>query len=443
MLFFAGMAEKRLLILGGGFAGLDVARSIGRSRAAREYWDTLLIDKENFFQFNPLLPAVAVGAVETRHIVYPLREMARHRHIRFHKNKAMRIDLDRREVLLHNNLTEPYDVLVIAVGSVTNYYGVPGAPENTRPFKTIVDAMYLRARVVELFEMAEQAGSADQRRRLLSFAIVGGGVTGVEVAAELMDMARDTLLPKYPSLQRSDLTVTILEGGDRIVPTARPGHAEYVHRFLERRGVRIRTRARAVRVEPKRIILEDGTVENAFTLLWTAGVTPPELVRALPFERAGDGRVRVDEFLRPLGLDGRPREDVHVLGDCAASLRKDGKFQPALSQTSVAMGSYLGGALVRRAKGRPVPPFDFEDAGYIISLGKHSSVLEIFGIPLSGKIAWLMWAGAYLIKMVGVRKQLEVGIDHLTHLFFEHDSSQIQNRRQILSDEELNLSLGG
>src|SRR5688572_544383 len=125
------MAGRRLLILGGGFAGLDLARAVGRSRAAREYWDTLLIDKENFFQFNPLLPSVAVGAVETRHIVYPLREMARHRHIRFHKNKAIRIDLERRAVHLHNDLVEQYDALVIAVGSVSNYYGVPGAAEHT------------------------------------------------------------------------------------------------------------------------------------------------------------------------------------------------------------------------------------------------------------------------------------------------------------------------
>src|SRR5213593_3549444 len=134
------MAKKRLLILGGGFAGLDVARSVGRSRAAREYWDTLLVDKENFFQFNPLLPAVAVGSVETRHIVYPLRAMARHRHIRFHKNKVIAIDLERREVRLHNNLVEPFEVLAIGVGSETNYYDVPGAAEHTRPFKTIVDA---------------------------------------------------------------------------------------------------------------------------------------------------------------------------------------------------------------------------------------------------------------------------------------------------------------
>src|SRR5262245_44639332 len=176
------MQRRRLVILGGGFGGLDVARSIGRSRAARAAWDTVLVDKENFFQFNPLLPAVAVGSVETRHIVYPLREMSRHRRIRFLKNKAIAIDLEARTVKLHNDLVEHYDTLVIAVGSVTNYYGVPGAAEHTRPFKTLVDAMTLRARVVELFEMAEQAETRDQRRRLLSLLIVGGGVTGVEVA---------------------------------------------------------------------------------------------------------------------------------------------------------------------------------------------------------------------------------------------------------------------
>jgi NADH dehydrogenase len=436
------MRKKRLLILGGGFAGLDIARSIGKSRAARDHWDTLLIDKENFFQFNPLLPAVAVGAVETRHIVYPLRDMARHRQIRFIKNKATHIDLARREVLLHNNLVMPYDTLVIAVGSVTNYYNVPGAQEHTRPFKTIVDAMYLRARVVELFEMAEQAETAEQRGKLLSFVIVGGGVTGVEVAAELMDMARDTLLPKYPHLHRNDLSVTIIEGGDRIIPAARPEHSAYVYRFLVRRGVRMLIGRPAARVEPKGVHLADGSKVEGFTIIWTAGVRPPDLVTGLPVLHIKDGRVRVDDYLRALDPEGKPIEDVFVAGDCAASLRPDGTYQPALSQTGVAMGTYIGGSLVKRAKRTPVTPFRFKPAGYIISLGKHSSVLELFGVPLSGKLAWLMWAAAYLIKMVGFRKQLEVGIDHLTHLIFEHDSSQILNRRQILSDEELNLSLG-
>ena len=435
------MALKKLVILGGGFGGLDVARAIGRSGRAREYWDTVLVDKENFFQFNPLLPAVAVGAVETRHIVYPFRDMARHRHVRFIKNKAKAIDLDRRQVRLHNELVLDYDALVIAVGSVTNYYGVPGAEANTRPFKTVVDAMTLRARVVELFEMAEQAESLEQRRRLLSFAIVGGGVTGVEVAAELMDMTRDTLLPRYPSLTPGDLTLTVLEGGPRVVSTARPAHSEYVARFLENRGVTLRLNAKVEAVEPRAVHLAGGERIEAFTIVWTAGVLPPPLVRDLKVQHERDGRIIVDEWLRARAPDGSAIPSLRVIGDSAASRRADGALQPALSQTAIAMGTHVGKQLVAEAAGRTVPPFTFHDVGYIISLGKHSSVLDLFGFKLSGKLAWLMWAAAYLVKMVGFRKQIEVGIDHLTHFFFTHDSSQILNRRSVLSDDELNLSL--
>ncbi|HEY6193460.1 MAG TPA: NAD(P)/FAD-dependent oxidoreductase, partial [Candidatus Eisenbacteria bacterium] len=435
------MAGRKLVILGGGFGGLDVARAVGGSRAARGYWDTLLVDKENFFQFNPLLPAVAVGAVETRHIVYPLREMARHRHVRFHKNKAIRIDLARKVVELHNGLVEPWDTLVIAAGSVTNWFGVPGAEAYGRPFKTLVDAMTLRARVVELFEMAEQARSDAQRRRLLSFVLVGGGVTGVEVAAELIEMSRETLLPRYPTLQPSHVSVTVIEGGDRLVAAARPEHSAYVLRHLTRRGVRVELGAAVERVEPHAVTLSDGRRLDAFTIVWTAGVTPGRLVLELPLLHHRDGRVRVDEYLRALDPDGRPREDVYVIGDCAAALRPDGRMQPQLSQTAIAMGTHVGRTLVRRAMGRGPEPFSFRDAGYIISLGKHSSVLDLFGVPLSGQLAWLAWAGAYLIKMVGFRKQLEVGIDHVTHMLFEHDTSQILNRRAVLTDDELNLAL--
>ena len=442
MLDWAAMAGRRLLILGGGFGGLDVARAVGRSRAAREYWDTLLVDKENFFQFNPLLPAVAVGAVETRHIVYPLRAMAQHRHIRFQKNKVMAIDLARREVRLHNDLVERFEVLVVAVGSETNYYDIPGAVEHTRPFKTIVDAMTLRARVVELFEMAEQAETRDQRRRLLSFVVVGGGVTGVEVAAELMEMARETLLPKYGSLHRSDVSVTVLEAGDRLVNTARPAHSAYVQRFLERRGVQVRLQAPVVRVDPRCVRLADGSVAEGFTLIWTAGVRPPQVVRGLPLAHADDGRVRVDPRLRALDPDGRPVEDVFVIGDCGAVADGRGGYLPRLAQVAVATGRHVGQELVARARARAPARFGYKGKGYIISLGKHSSVVELMGVPFSGRLAWLLWAAYYLITMVGFRKQLEVGLDHLTHLLFEHDSSQILNRRQILSDEELNLSLG-
>jgi NADH dehydrogenase FAD-containing subunit len=303
--------------------------------------------------------------------------------------------------------------------------------------------MTLRARVVELFEMAEQAGSDAQRCRLLSFVIIGGGVTGVEVAAELIEMARETLLPKYPALQPSHLSVTVIEGNERLVPAAGPEHSEYVRRFLEHRGIRLELGARVTRVEEKRVHLGDGRTLEGFTLLWTAGVTPPPLVRELPLSFSKDGRVLVDRYLRALDPEGKALEDVYVIGDCAASPRADGRLQPQLSQTAIAMGGHVGDALVRRAKGQAAREFDFHDKGYIISLGKHSSVLELFGVPLSGKVAWLLWAAAYLVKMVGVRKQIEVGLDHLTHVFFEHDTSQKLARRAVLTAEELDLPLVG
>ena len=355
----------------------------------------------------------------------------------------MRIDLDRRVVALHNGLEESWDALVVAVGSVSHDFGIPGVAEHTLGFKTIVDAMRLRARVVELFEMAEQAEGDSQKRRLLSFLIVGGGVTGVEVAAELIEMARETLLPRYPSLSASHVSVTVVEYGARVVPAARPAHSEYVRRHLEHSGVRLELGARVTGVEPRRVRLADGRVLEAFTLLWTAGVRPPDLVRDLPLAHVRDGRVVVDEFLHAVGPDGNPRGDVFVIGDCAASARPDGALQPQLSQTAIAMGAHVGETLVRAARGEPPRPFRFRDVGYIISLGKHSSVLELFGVPLSGRLAWLAWAAAYLVKMVGVRKQIEVGLDHLTHLFFDHDTSQILTRRSVLSDDELDLPLRG
>jgi NADH dehydrogenase len=237
------------------------------------------------------------------------------------------------------------------------------------------------------------------------------------------------------------VTVTLLEGSERLVGTARPDHSAYVQRFLEKRGVVVRTGARVSRVDPQRVHLADGSCLDAFTLIWAAGVCPPSIVRDLPVGHAPDGRVLVDEHLHALDASGQPLANVFVIGDCAASPREDGSFQPRLSQTAVAMGSYLGRTLVDMARGRPPAKFHFKDAGYIISLGKHSSVVELFGVPMSGRLAWLTWAAAYLFKMVGFRKQMEVGIDHLTHMLFEHDSSQIMNRRQVLSDEELNLSL--
>jgi NADH dehydrogenase len=214
-----------------------------------------------------------------------------------------------------------------------------------------------------------------------------------------------------------------------------------VQRFLERHGVTVHLRAPATRVEPRRVVLTDGRVIDGFTLIWTAGVQPPALVRELPLLHTADGRVRVDDRLRALDPEGRPLDHVFVIGDSAAAADGHGGYFPRLAQTAVATGRYVGAALAGQASGRRLPAFSYHGKGYIISLGQHSSVVEVLGVPFSGRLAWLLWAAYYLVTMVGLRKQIEVGLDHLTHLVFEHDSSQILNRRAVLTDEEVNLSL--
>ena len=428
------MSGNRLLILGGGFGGLDVARAIGRSRAARGTWDTLLIDKENFFQFNPLLPAVAVGAVETRHIVYPLRAMARHRHIRFFKNKVRRIDLDApRGAPAQRPASSSRDTLVIALGSIDGRLRGAGAEAHTLPFKTIVDAMTLRARVVELFEMAEQAETHAQRRRLLSFVIVGGGVTGVEVAAELhRDGARDTAASKYPELHPSHLSVTLLEGGGSPrARRARPDHSRYV-RALPRAAGRGLVLGRAwCASRTSGVHLADGTHHRGLHDPLDGGraaAGPRSRAAARSHARTGACWSTTScRRSRPTAGPGRGHSRDRRLGRGAPP----GRLVPsAARETAVAMGARVGDNLVRRATGRPIRPFTFHNPGYIISLGKHSSVVELFGVPLSGRLAWLLWAGGLSRQDGGVRKQFEVGLDHLTHLVFEHDSSQILNRRR-------------
>src|SRR5262249_20155054 len=203
-----------------------------------------------------------------------------------------------------------------------------------------------------------------------------------------------------PSLQRSDLSVTVIEAGDRVVNTARPEHSAYVLRFLEHHGVTVRLHSPVQRVEEKHVELASGEVVEGFTLIWTAGVRPPDIVRTLPLTHTRDGRVQVDDHLRALDAAGQPIENVYVIGDNAAAADGHGGYLPRLAQTAVATGRYLGHELVKRARGRGVKPFSYHGKGYIISLGKHSSVVDLFGIPFSGRLAWLMWAGYHLLTTV-------------------------------------------
>lgn len=424
----------RVVVLGGGFGGLEVCRALTPAlRAGRV--SVTLVDKENFFQFNPLLPEVATGAIETRHIVYPLRSFCAGRGIRFLRNKVRRVEHDRRTLVLHNGLEVPYDHLVVAAGATTNYFGVPGAEATSFPFKTLMDAIRLRAHVVEMWELADQAEDATARRQLLTLVVAGGGITGVEVCSSYMEMFRGTMARLYTNVPQSMVSVVLVEAGERLLGGVHPQHSVVAEQHLRRLGVNVVLNRKVAKVEAGFVTLDDGAVIPAHTLVWTTGVRGPSLEAPWPFPLGRGGRLRVDTRCRV--TDG-----VWAVGDAADTVDVDGVTVPMVAQGAIQTGRVAAaGVLAALGLGEPAE-IRYRDLGYFVGLGRHSTVASVMGVPISGVLAWYAWALLYLLRMVGLRKQLEVATDMVKGLFVDHDTSQIHERRRMLRDIDLDPDLG-
>lgn len=428
-------APPEVVVVGGGFGGLEVCKRLARANRRGQLRLTL-IDKENFFQFNPLLPDVATGAVETRHIVYPLRAFCVQNRVRFLRNKLRSVDEKARVLELHNGLRLSYDYLVIAAGSSTNYFGIPGAEEHSFPFKTVMDAIRLRAHVVEMWELADQAQDEAARRQLLTFVVAGGGITGVEVCSELLHMFRTTMAKLYKNIPQSLVSVQLVEAGVRLLPPGiREVHSQVAERHLRGLGVNIVLNRKVVGVEQGRILLDDGGVIPAHTLIWTTGIRGMALEKLWPWPLGRGGKLKVDSGTR-LG------ERAFAIGDIADCQDETGRAVPAVAQGAMQMGRVAAANILADLGLGPPRTIRYVDVGYIVGLGKHSTVANLMGIPVAGWVAWYFWALAYLIKMVGIRRQFEVALDFIKGLFVDHDTSQIHERRRMLRPHDMNPVLG-
>ncbi|MDP2313786.1 MAG: FAD-dependent oxidoreductase, partial [Pseudomonadota bacterium] len=429
------MGVPRVVVIGGGFGGLEVCRRLAHANKRGEI-ELTLIDKENFFQFNPLLPEVATGAVETRHIVYPLRAFCAPRKIRFLRNKVRSVDPHARILSLHNDLSIPYDKLVIAAGSTTNFFGIPGAEEYSFVFKTLMDAIRLRAQVVEMWELADQATDPNVRRELLTFVVVGGGITGVEVCSQLMTLFRTTMKRLYPAVPQNLVTVYLIEAADTILPGIRPEHVEVALGHLRHLGVNLVLCRKVVGVTETSVRLDDGAVIPAHTLVWTTGVRGAQLEHPWPWPSGRGGRLKVDRACKVT-------EGVWAVGDIAEAYEADGKLVPQVAQGAIQEGRLVAENLLAEMAGKPAREMKYVDMGYFVGLGKHSTVASLFGIPVAGWIAWYLWALIYLFKVVGLRKQIEVATDIFKGLFVDHDTSQVHERRRMLREKDLEPDLSG
>jgi len=414
---------SRILILGGGFAGMAVAQRLERLLAAGEATVTL-VSRDNYALFTPMLPEVCGGDLEPRHIVSPLRASLRKTVLVLGEVKA--IDIEQRQVdveLVLDKRTErlSYDHLVLATGSVTATFGIEGVWDCSIPFKRLEDSELLRNRVIETLEEADVEKDERRRSTLLTYAIVGGGYTGVEIAGELVDLLR-SVIRFYRSLSFSEVRVVLVEGGTKLLPDLPPRMGRYVESFLPKRGVQVRLGAMVSAVDRNGVALKDGSRIDARTIVWSAGVRPSPLVAQLPLPHARNGGILVQG---DMSVDGH--EGVWALGDCAWIPNPKGGFYPATAQHALREGPVLAANIVHVLRGQKTDIFRWQSLGTMASLGGQRGAVGFpNGFVLTGFLAWWLWRTYYLLRIPGGYRKVRVALDWLLALVFPRDIAQLR-----------------
>jgi NADH dehydrogenase len=424
----AGVAPQRVLILGGGFGGVTVAQELARlQRRLGMPLEVALVNQTNYLLFVPLLAEVAGSSIELADILTPLRVLLPRARVRV--EVVLAIDLEQRTVTTLDPATYRehalgWDRLVIALGNVVDLAGLPGVARHGLPLKTIGDALHIRNHVLGVLESAENAPSAEERRRLLTFAVAGGGYSGVEIAAELNDLLRDACA-LHGAFTPADVRVVLLHSGPRILPELSVSLAGFAHRHLSRRGIEVRTGARLATAEADHIILQSGERLETRTLVVAVGAGTNPVVRALGAAQER-GRLRVDAMLRLAG-----RTDVWALGDCAAVPHpRTGQPSPATAQFAVREGTTVARNIVAAIQGRPLRRFSFTGLGEMLELGHHTAAAELLGrVRVTGLPAWILWRSYYLSRLPGLERKARVWLDWNLDLLFHRDLAELHVQR--------------
>jgi len=412
--------STRVVIVGGGFAGTAVAARLERHFARDSGVEIALIDRENFSVFTPLLPEVPSGALEPKHIVSPLR--ARLRRTSVQQAEVHQIDTAGRQIIAGHcvmcaEYVIDYDYLVLALGSVTNFFGLPGVAAHAMTMKSLADAAALHDHVISKFEHADLERGAAARRQLLTFVVAGGGFAGIETAAELNDFVRAAGRRFYPNLRAEDARVVVVHPGNRILPEVSEGLSTYALRKLRSRGVDVRLNTRITGCDGAEVSLTTGERLPSHTLIWTAGVTAHPLLENVDVPKTMSGRVEVDDNLAVAG-----RRGVFALGDCATvSDASTGRPCPPTAQYAIRMGRVVADNIAAAIRGAPPRPFRYRPLGMLASLGRHSAVAEIMGLKFSGLFAWWLWRTIYLMKLPGLERKVRVMLDWTLDLVFPRD----------------------
>jgi NADH dehydrogenase len=438
MMSRASTESKRILILGGGFGGLYTALHLEKRLRRSCNIEVTLVNRENFFLFTPMLHEVAAGDLDLTHIVNPVRKLLRRS--QFFNGDIKSINLNERTVIAthaddNHDHELRYDYLVLALGSVTNFYNLPGLAENALTMKSLTDAILLRSRLITNLENADFECSGEDRSRLLTVVVVGGGFAGVETIASVNDFVREAIR-YYPRLTAGELRIILIEAAGAILPELGPKLGGYAQEKLAQRGVEFRMKTAVRSVSDGEVRLSDNSTIKTNLLVWTAGVSPNPLLNILECSKER-GRLITNEFLE---VEGWP--EVWALGDCAAVPDlSTGKSCPPTAQHALRQGKIVADNVLAAISGGRRRAFRFKTIGALASIGKRTGVARILGVNFSGFIAWWLWRTIYLSKLPRFEKKVRVALDWALDLLFSKDLVQfidvnLGKRDQVKVTEE-------
>jgi NADH dehydrogenase len=428
---------KRILILGGGFGGIEVLRQLQKAFQDDVSVDITLVSRDNFFLFTPMLPEVSSGMIETRHIVTPIRTFCNR--AKFYEANIESVDLENKQVLITHAVgkeTDPiawrshvleYDYLVLALGGETNFFGMTEVAKYAFTMKNIDDATILRNHVINMLEQADvESENKELKRSLMTFVVVGGGFSGVETVGELNDFVRESIRHYYHNLDDKDAEIILVNSGRRILPEVTEDLAEFALQKLRKDGVEVVLNTRLVEAERDKVNLSDGVTISCNTLIWTGGISPNIIIKNLACDHDKSGRTITNNHLEIMGY-----KDAYAIGDCACirDPRTGNPYPPtaqhALRQARVAANniiSVINGGSAADAK----KTFDYKTKGMMALIGQRNGVGILFGHKVYGFTAWWLWRSYYLGNLPTLEKKLRVSVDWFIDLFFKRDVTRLK-----------------
>lgn len=406
--------RPHVVIIGAGFGGLEAAKKLANAPVR-----VTVIDRANHHLFQPLLYQVATAGLSPAEIAIPIRAVLRQKNCRTMMAQVDDIDVEGKRVRLDDGASLRYDYLIVAAGAVSSYFGHDEWAQHAIPLKSVEDATRIRRTILLAFERADRLGDAENRRRELTFVVIGGGPTGVELAGAFAELGKRVLSADYPEIDPSEPQVVLLEGGKRLLGGMSEKSSRVARESLERMGVQVRLQTMAKKIDAEGVHLQNEVIRSN-TIIWAAGVAANPISKALGADMDKAGRVVVDENCNVPGHD-----EIFAIGDIACYRKPNGEQLPGVSPVALQQGRYVAKLLEARLAGEEIEPFEYFDKGSMATIGRSRAVAETAGVKLQGFVAWLAWLFVHLWFLVGFKNRVFVLMQWVFAYAFDRRGSRL------------------